>query len=162
MSDPRAQARAFEEGAPRTNTTDCSSTHTCRPLHKGAGPPPQRAGNQPTDSDHDALDCALSHKRLDGDNTSADDTRDSSRARSDDENTTPTTTHKIERVCARALTTAPNGRSETERADPVRQHSREVMCTHWPPTPTALHLQWRGLLSRGGRGATATRSRTKA
>jgi hypothetical protein len=34
----------------------------------------------------------------------------------------------------------------------VRQHSTEVMCTHWPPSPTALHLrmQWRGLLSRVG------------
>jgi hypothetical protein len=28
----------------------------------------------------------------------------------------------------------------------VRQHSTEVLCTHWPPAPTALHLrmQWRG------------------
>ena len=32
----------------------------------------------------------------------------------------------------------------------MRQHSTEVMCTHWSPAPTALHLrmQWRGLLSR--------------
>jgi hypothetical protein len=174
----RASTRARGGG---TTTADppFSSTHTGEPLHKGTGPPPQRAGNQPTDSDHNTPDCARPRARLDGNNTSADDTRDCarSRARSDESNTTdaptktheiaraqttrapPTTTHKIERACARALTTATNGRSETEGAYPVRQHSAEVLCTHWPPAPTALHLrmQWRGLLSRVGTSSGAGR-----
>jgi hypothetical protein len=43
----------------------------------------------------------------------------------------PTTTHKIERTCARTLTIALNGISETEGAHLVRQHSTKVLCTHW-------------------------------
>ena len=86
--------------------------------------------------------------------------------------TPPTKTHEIARAHARAQTTVTNGRSETEGAHPVRQHSTEVLCTHWSPAPTALHLrmQWRGLLSRvrtssgvggGVGGLEATRIRTK-
>jgi hypothetical protein len=51
----RASARARRGG---TTTADFNSTHTGEPLQKGAGQPPQRAGNQPMDSDHDTPDCA--------------------------------------------------------------------------------------------------------
>jgi hypothetical protein len=71
----RASARARRGG---TTTADFSSTHTGEPLHKGAGPPPRRAGNQPTDSDHDTPDypdCARSRAHLYDNNTSASEPR---------------------------------------------------------------------------------------
>jgi hypothetical protein len=82
--------------------------------------------------------------------------------------TPPKTTHTIARTRARAQTTATNGRSKTEEAHPVRQRSTEVLCPHWPPTPTALHLrisgeacshgcgsEWRRGLGRGSGRRTA-------
>ena len=97
----RASARARRGG---TTTADFNSTHTGEPLHKGAGPPPRRAGNQPTDSDHDTPDCARSRARLDDNNTSADDTPDCarSRARSDESNTTDEDTRDSARSRARS------------------------------------------------------------
>jgi hypothetical protein len=116
----RARARARRWG---TTTADFNSTHTGEPLHKVAGPPPRRAGNQPTGSDHDTPDCARSRARLDGNNTSADDTHQialrwhtpsATPARAQTKATPPTNTHQIARAHARAQTTATNGRSETE------------------------------------------------
>jgi hypothetical protein len=101
----RASARARRGG---TTTADFNSTHTGEPLHKGAGPPHRRAGNQPTDSDHDTPDCARSHARLDDNNASADDTPDCARARarsrahSDESNTTDEDTRDSARSRARS------------------------------------------------------------
>jgi hypothetical protein len=184
----RASARARRGG---TTTTDFNSTHTGEPLHKGAGPPPQRAGNQPTDRYHDTPDCARSRARLDGNNTSADDTPDSarsparsdesnttdedtrdsarSRARSDDENTTDDDTQ--DRARLRARSDDSNERQKRDRGSTpgaAAQHRGAVhpLASSTYRAASADSVPWRppppAPALRGGGGALeATRIRTK-
>ena len=163
----RASARARRGG---TTTADFNSTHTGEPLHKGAGPPPRRAGNQPTDSDHDTPDCARSRARLDDNNTSADDTPDCarSRARSDESNTTDEDPRDSAR--SRARSDDSNERQKRDRGSTpgaAAQHRGAVhplvSSTHRAASADAVARL--ALASeneqRGGGGLEATRIRTK-